>query len=138
MSLIQSKSDIAITDTPKPMRRAMLRSWLFTWEIYPILLVTGFLRFFYIDRTEFDDDQAILFRMARDAIYHGMLPITSTTASIKTAHPPGSIYFYMLPALLSTNPLWGAVLVGIFSTIAVLLTYLFTRRYYGRLAGIVA
>jgi len=106
-----------------------------TWEIYLILLVAGFLRFYQIDTSEFDDDQAILFRMAHDAVYHGLLPITSNTASISIAHPPGVIYLFMLPAALSANPLWAVVFVGICNMIAVLLTYLFTHRYYGRLAG---
>jgi Dolichyl-phosphate-mannose-protein mannosyltransferase len=108
-----------------------------TWEIYLILLVAGFLCFYQVDTSEFDDDQAILFRLAHDAVYHGLLPITSNTASISIAHPPGVIYLFMLPAALSANPLWGVVFVGIFNLIAVLLTYLFTRRYYGRLAGTV-
>jgi hypothetical protein len=109
-----------------------------TWEIYLILLVAGFLRFYQIDTSEFDDDQAILFRMAHDAVYHGLLPITSNTASISIAHPPGVIYLFMLPAALSANPLWAVVFVGICNMIAVLLTYLFTRRYYGQLAGSVS
>jgi len=109
-----------------------------TWEIYLILLVAAFLRFYQIDTSEFDDDQTVLFRMAHDAVAHGLLPITSNTASISIAHPPGVIYLYMLPALLSANPLWAIVFVGICNLIAVLLTYLFTRRYYGRLAGTVA
>src|SRR2546426_5135410 len=109
-----------------------------SWEIYVILLITGFLHFYQVDASEFDDDQAVLFRMAYDAVHHGLLPITSNTASISIAHPPGVIYLFMLPAALSANPLWAIVFIGIFNLIAVLLTYLFTRRYYGRLAGTVA
>ncbi|HET8851984.1 MAG TPA: glycosyltransferase family 39 protein, partial [Ktedonobacteraceae bacterium] len=123
---------------PPPLRMRFLHlAFANTWEIYLILLVAGFLRFYQIDTSEFDDDQAILFRMAHDAIYHGLLPITSNTASISIAHPPGVIYLFVLPAALSANPLWAVVFVGICNMIAVLLTYLFTRRYYGRLAGAV-
>src|SRR6266700_605670 len=109
-----------------------------TWEIYLILLVAGFLRFYQINTTEFDDDQARLYQMAYDAAHHGLLPIMSNTASIGIAHPPGIIYLFMPLAALSANPLWGAVLVGIFTTATALLTYFFTRRYYGRFAGIIA
>lgn len=115
-----------------------LRPWLFSWEIYLILLVAAFLRFYRIDTTEFDDDQATLFRMAHDAITHGLLPATSNTASIGISHPPGVIYFFMLPAALSSNPVWAAVMVGIFSVTSVLLTYFFTQRYFGRLAATLA
>src|SRR5437899_3247244 len=138
MNLIPQKSRTPDTASSVSAQFGRLRPWLLTWEIYLILLVAGFLRFYRIDTTEFDDDQAVLFRLAYDAIYHGLLPTTSNTASIGIAHPPGVIFLFMLPAALSPNPLWGAVLVGLFSTAAVLLTYLFTRRYYGRAAGIIA
>src|SRR5437588_11413880 len=44
----------------------------------------------------------------------------------------------MIPAVLSADPLWAVVTVGLFNMLAVLLTYFFTRRYYGWLAGIIA
>jgi 4-amino-4-deoxy-L-arabinose transferase-like glycosyltransferase len=115
-----------------------MRSWLFTWEIYPIVFIAAFLRLYQISTTEFDEDQAMVFRMAYDAIHHGLLPATSNIASIRIVNPPAVIYLFMLPAAFSTNPLWGTVLVGLFNVIAVLLTYIFVRRYSGRLAAIVA
>jgi len=115
-----------------------VRSWLCTWEIYPILFVAAFLRFYQINTGEFDGDQALVFRMAHDAIYHGLLPATSNIASIRVVNPPAVIYLLMLPAAFSANPLWGYVFVGLLNVIAVLLTYIFVRRYYGRLAAIIA
>ncbi len=115
-----------------------IRSWLCTWEIYPILFVAAFLRFYHINTSEFDGDQALVFRMAHDAIYHGLLPATSNIASIRIVNPPAVIYLLMLPAAFSANPLWGNLFVGLFNVIAVLLTYIFVRRYYGRLAAIIA
>jgi len=114
-----------------------IRSWLCAWEVYPILFVAAFLRFYQINTTEFDEDQAMVFRMAHDAIYHGLLPATSNIASIRIVNPPAVIYLLMLPAAFSANPLWGAVFVGLFNVIAVLLTYIFVRRYYGRIAAII-
>ena len=76
--------------------------------------------------------------MAHDAIYHGLLPATSNIASIRIVNPPAVIYLLMLPAAFSANPLWGAVFVGLFNVIAILLTYIFVRRYYGRIAAIIA
>src|SRR6266568_3764376 len=134
------------SDTPTPARPGGLRSWfprllsftVHSWEIIPILLVAGFLRFYQINTTELDDDQAKLYRMAYDAVHHGLVPTTSNIASIGIAHPPGVIYLFMPIAALSANPLWGAVLVGVFTTAAAVLTYFFARRYYGRFAGVVA
>lgn len=113
-------------------------SWLCTWEVYPIVLLAGFLRFYQISSSEFDADQSTVFGMARDAIYHGLIPATSNIASIRIVNPPAVIYIFMLVAAFTSNPLWGVILVGIFNLAAVLLTYVFVRRYFGRLAGIIA
>ena len=113
-------------------------SWKNTWEIYLILLIAGFLRLYQLNAAEFDADQAAIFGMARAAVRYGMVPLMSIRASIGIEHPPAAIYFYMLPASLSANPLWAVVMVGLLNTLAVLLTYVFTRRYYGRLAAIMA
>jgi hypothetical protein len=144
MSLELPKTHLADTEASlstrniKPWSSRLLSIFAETWEIYLILLIAGFLYLYQINTTEFDHDQAILFRMAYDALHHGLLPSTSDTASINIVHPPGVIYLFMLPAALSADPLWAAVMVALFNAAAVLLTYLFTRRYYGRLAGIIA
>jgi 4-amino-4-deoxy-L-arabinose transferase-like glycosyltransferase len=120
------------------MRGHWLRSWLSCWEIYPILLIAAALRFYRINLTEFDADQATIFSMAYDAVSHGYLVATSNVASIGIVNPPAIIYILMLPAALSADPLWGAVLTAIFAMLAVLLTYVFVHRYYGRLAATIA
>ena len=132
------EQDVVQSVPEKTKPRRVLLDWFHTWELYLLVLVAGFLRFYQLNTTEFDQDQAILFRMAHDAISHGLLPVTSNTASIGISNPAGVIYLFMLPALLNPSPLGGAILVAICSLIAILLTYFFTRRYYGRFAGIVA
>jgi len=139
LSLTRSKNDTIQADKRQPTPgQPRLRSWLLSWEIYPILLVTGFLCLYRINTTEFNTDQALIFSMARDAIRYGLLPMTSNASSLGISNPPGVIYILLLPALFSANPVWAAVQQGLFTTVAVLLAYFFVRRYYGRLAGIVA
>ena len=124
-----------------PNRRAVLSklvSWFCIWEIFPILGIAAFLRFYQLTTTEFDADQAMVFRMARDAINHGLIPATSNIASIRIVNPPAVIYLLMIPAAFSSNPLWGAIFVGLLNVFAVLLTYIFVRRYYGRIEAIIA
>ena len=125
----------------KPHERITLRTygtWLSTWEIYPILLIASFFRFYQLNTAEFDEDQAVLFRMAHDAITHGLLPVTSNIASINSAHFPLAIYLLMIPASFSANPLGGVILVAFLNVLAVLLTYIFVRRYFGRAAAVIA
>ena len=124
-----------------PVRSAFLNkigSWMSAWEILPILAIAAFLRFYQLSATEFDADQSMIFRMARDAISHGLIPATSNIASIRIVNPPAVIYLLMIPATISSNPIGGAIFVGILNIIAILLTYIFVRRYYGRLASIIA
>ncbi|MEO8973303.1 MAG: glycosyltransferase family 39 protein [Ktedonobacteraceae bacterium] len=138
MSLTRSTTDVETENTMQSARSSRLRALLTTWEIYPIILLAGFLRFYQINVTEFDDDQTAIFRMAYNAVHNGLIPVMSNGASIGIAHPPGVIFLYMLPALFSANPLGGVLLVAFLTLFGVILTYFFTRRYYGRFAGIVA
>jgi hypothetical protein len=129
------------TQAFNPHRSAFLKtigSCMGIWEIVPILAIAAFLRFYQLTTTEFDADQAIIFRMARDAISHGLIPATSNVASIRIVNPPAVIYLLLIPAAISSNPIGGVIFVGILNVIAVLLTYIFVRRYYGRLASIIA
>src|SRR5207244_9511192 len=54
------------------------------------------------------------------------------------ANPPVLLYFYMLRAALSDNPVLVMLLNSFFAVTAVFLTHLFVTRYYGRFAGAVA
>ena len=115
-----------------------LRTWFFCWEIYLIVLVAGFLRLYQLSTSEFGGDQAAIFGLAREAVRAGLWPIVSNQASIGIENPPAVIYLLMIPAALSANPLLATIMIGVFNTLAVLLTYLFVGRYYGRLAGVIA
>jgi 4-amino-4-deoxy-L-arabinose transferase-like glycosyltransferase len=108
------------------------------WELYLIVFVASFLRLYHIDRTEFNGDQADIFQMAHNAVSHAHLVATSNVASIGIFNPPGIIYFLMLAAVFSANPLAGTLLTALLSILSVLLTYIMTRRYYGRLAATIA
>jgi 4-amino-4-deoxy-L-arabinose transferase-like glycosyltransferase len=109
-----------------------------SWEIYLILFLSAFLRLVNIDKAIFNIDEADFYGLARDAVTSGWLPLTSTRASLGNLNPPIVMYFFMLPAFFSSNPLWGQVMIALVNTAAVLLTYFFVRRYYGRLAGTIA
>jgi 4-amino-4-deoxy-L-arabinose transferase-like glycosyltransferase len=106
-----------------------------TWEAYAIVLIAAFLRLWHIEVTDFDYDQANIYRMAYGALHHGWLVATANGASIPILNPPVIIYLLMLPAVLSANPVWAAVMVAVSAVAAVLLTYIFVRGYFGRLAG---
>ncbi len=140
MKLVLPKRPAAQTGDDKPplIGGLHLPSWFFAWEMYLIVLLAAGLRLYHIDFTEFDGDQANIFRMAFGALHEGMFVATANGASIRILNPPAVIYLLMIPAALSRNPLGAAIFQALLSVAAVLLTYLFTRRYYGRLAGTIA
>ena len=113
-------------------------SWYKNWELYPILLFAIFLRFYRVDTSEFDFDQASIYRLAYDAVHHGLWPVTNSTASLGFANAPGELYLVMIPAAFSANPIYGTYIVSLLASVAILITYIFTTRYYGRLAGTIA
>jgi hypothetical protein len=115
-----------------------LRSCLLDWPLYLILVISTFLHLFRLQTTEFDFDQANLFRLAHDAVAHGLLSLSSNQASINILNPPFFIYTLLPAAALSANPLGGAITVALFAIAADGLTYLFTRRYFGQLPAIFA
>lgn len=118
--------------------RASIYTWLCTWELYPLVLIAGILRIGWLNTTTFAGDQSVLYQLAYDAIHAGLIPITSNSASIFTMHEPLTIYFLMLPVLFSSDPFWAAFTTALLNVVAVLLAYIFTRRYYGRTAAIIA
>ena len=134
--MLLRKSAVPVEEPSALTWRTRIQSWLLSsWEIYLIVLVAGFLRLYRINTTEFDGDQADIFRMAHDAVSHGLQVATSNVASIQIFNPPGIIYLLMIPAAFSADPLWAAVMVAMLAVVSVLLTYWLTRRYYGRLAA---
>jgi 4-amino-4-deoxy-L-arabinose transferase-like glycosyltransferase len=112
------------------------RPWWLCWEVYVFLGIAALLRLYGLQTTEFDGDQVLIYRIAYDALHHGWLVATSNGASINILNPPGVEYILMLPALFGTSVVWAAAMVAVLAIAGVLLTYLFTRRYYGRLAAL--
>lgn len=134
-TLPQDMRSKATTGQAGSDQKSLIRTYLFSWEMYLIVAVAAILRLYGLQRTEFDSDQADIFRMAYDALSHHLLVATSNVASLHIYNPPGIIYLLMIPAALSHNPVWAAVMVALLATISVLLTYIFVYRYYGRLAA---
>lgn len=141
MDTIDTVAGSHITRPLAPSRRYAWRgilSWALTWEIYPIVLFTSFLRFYQISTTEFDTDQAVIFRMTHDAIAHGLLPVTTNASSLGMMNPPATVYILMLGAVFSSSPYAGVIVTGILNVLAVILTYIVVRRYFGRTAATLA
>lgn len=112
--------------------------WWMSWEFYLIVLLAVGLRLYRIDTAPYLTDQNSLYQMAHDAVANGLWPITANGASTGLLLPPLFVYIMMIPAAITPNPVAGNILIALCNIMAVLLTYIFVRRYYGRLAGAIA
>src|SRR5690242_3157052 len=107
--------------------------WWKSWEFYLIALLAITLRFYRIDTAQYMTDHNTFYSMAHDAIAHGLWPISANRASTGALIPPLFVYVMMIPAFFTSNPLAGNILMALCNVAAVLLTYFFVRRYFGRL-----
>ena len=114
------------------------RVWWQSWEFYLIALLAIVLRFYRIDTAQYMTDHNTFYSMAHDAITHGLWPISANRASTGALIPPLFVYVMMIPAAFTSNPIAGNILMALCNVAAVLLTYIFVRHYYGRLAGAIS
>ena len=112
--------------------------WWMSWEFYLIILLTIGLRFYRIDTAQYMTDHNTFYQMAHDAVANGLWPISANRSSTGSLIPPLFVYIMMLPAAITPNPVAGNILIALSNSAAVLLTYIFVRRYYGRPAGAIA
>lgn len=112
--------------------------WWQSWEFYLIVLLAVGLRLYRIDTAQYMTDQNTFYQMAHDALAHGLWPISANRASTGPLIPPLFVYVMMIPSAITSNPVAGNILIALCNVAAVLLTYIFVRRYYGRLAGAIS
>jgi len=110
----------------------------FACALAVITALSVFLRLYGVRATEFDADQATLFRLASDAVHHGLLPVTASAASIGVAMPPGPEYLFMIVAAFTGNPVGVAALVAVLAALGAPMTCWFASRYFGRLVAFIA
>ncbi len=113
-------------------------AWYKSWEFYLIVLLAVGLRLYRIDTAQYMTDHNTFYQMAHDAVANGLWPISGNRSSTGPLIPPLFVYLMMLPAAISPDPIMGNLFVALCNIAAVILTYFFVRRYYGRLAGAIA
>jgi 4-amino-4-deoxy-L-arabinose transferase-like glycosyltransferase len=121
------------TQTPK---RELI--WWQSWEFYLIALLAVGLRLYRIDTAQYMTDQNTFYQMAHNALANGLWPISANRASTGPLIPPLFVYVMMIPSAITSNPVAGNILIALCNVAAVLLTYIFVRCYYGRLAGAIS
>jgi 4-amino-4-deoxy-L-arabinose transferase-like glycosyltransferase len=87
---------------------------------------------------EFKQDEANLSRLAIDMAAGRTFPLLGIDSSVGIRNAPVSVYILAIPYRLSSDPLLAGQFVAWLNVLAVLLSYAFTRRYWGPTAAIIA
>ncbi len=106
--------------------------------LFAILILAAVLRMGWLGITEFKYDEATIARSALAWIHDGVLPTRGVTSSLGIPHPPLTVYLLAIPFAFTRNPAVAAALMGMLGVIAVWLTYVLGRRYFGEGMGLIA
>ncbi len=118
-----------------PARRLPLWAWC---ALLAILVLGGVLRFAHPDVIEYRRDEANLSRLALSMARGESVPLLGIGSSIGAPNPPFSVWVFVPPYLFGNDPTLATQWVGLLSLLAVLLTFLFTRRWFGTAAALIA
>ena len=135
---LQVNAESMEKEEPAPARIKKEPIWWMSWEFYLIVLLAVGLRLYRIDTAQYMTDHNTFYQMAHDAVANGLWPISGNRSSTGPLIPPLFVYIMMIPAAISSNPVAGNIFIALCNIAAVLLTYIFVRRYYGRLAGTIS
>ncbi|MEO8608990.1 MAG: glycosyltransferase family 39 protein [Chloroflexota bacterium] len=103
-----------------------------------ILILAAVLRLGAPGVVEFKRDEANLSHLALDFVRGRSLPLLGISSSVGIPNSPISVYIFAIPYLFSSDPTVATLYVGLLNVLAVLLTYLLARRYYGVGAALLA
>lgn len=109
-----------------------------TVAVVLIFFVAALLRLIHLNYMEFKGDEASTLFLAVDFVSAKAFPLVGIGSSLGTYNPPLFTYLMGIPMLFSRNPVIAAGFIAILDSVAVGLTYVFCRRYFGRITAIVA
>jgi hypothetical protein len=111
-----------------------LKTWEPRWELLSlaaILLLAMALRVARPTLTEFKFSEARLEALALELTREGHLPLVGVPSSAGFDHSPISVYLYLPPFLLTTNPIPATIYGGLVGVAAVALCWWLARRWPG-------
>jgi len=109
------------------------------WLLLVVILgVAGFLRFERPGVVEYRRDEANLSRLALQMARGERVPLLGIGSSIGVPNPPFSVWVFAPPYLAGNDPVLATQYVALLGVLAVLLTFLVGRAWFGTLAGLLA
>ena len=112
--------------------------WAQAPGLLALFLLGLWVRWDRLQYAEFAADQAWVLSRARDLVEEGEVPLAGIGSSAGAAQGPIEIYLLALPAALGDDPVVATAFVGLLQLLAVIGTYFFTARHFGRTTAWVA
>jgi 4-amino-4-deoxy-L-arabinose transferase-like glycosyltransferase len=118
--------------------RSSSRSILEPIILCAILLLAAWLRFHRLDQAEFLWDQAEISRWALNMARQAKITWIGPWSSTQLDTFPGAIWLLAIPYAISTSPVFATGFVAAINLLTVVGCYFLVRRWFGRVAAIVA
>lgn len=114
------------------------RTW-FEWSILiVILLLAAVLRLGYPGTNPYSGDEARLSVLALQTIHGESFATYGISSSSGARNPPASVYAFLPPYIISSDPLVATLYVGVLNVLAVGLTWLLVRKKWGFWPALIA
>jgi 4-amino-4-deoxy-L-arabinose transferase-like glycosyltransferase len=114
-----------------------LRFWV-VGGVVLVLAIAVILRLGYAGVNSFASDEARLSVLALETIREGKLATNGISSSTGARNLPASVYAFVIPYALSTDPLLATQWVGVWSVIAVVGVMILGWRVWGAWGGVLA
>ena len=103
-----------------------------------ILLLSAYLRMGQPGIVEYKRDEANLSQLALDLANGRSFPLLGIGSSVGIPNAPINVYLLAIPYLFSSSPLHATQFIGLLNVVAIAVTYVMVRRYYGIRPALIA
>lgn len=122
--------------TRRPSSEAF-RRWLERAAPLLVVLLAAALRLYRIDYAQYRGDDDMIMSLAFRLLHSGEPPLHGVISSLGVDNGPVSVYLLAFPLALGADEVGVTVFIAGLNTLAVALTYLFVRSFFGRRTALI-
>ncbi len=119
-----------------PSSRAF-RQWLERGALLLVMLLAVVLRLYRIDYAQYRGDDDMIVLLALQVLRSGELLLHGMSSSLGVDNGSVSVYLLALPLALGADEVGATVFVAVLNILAVALTYIFVRSFFGQRTALI-